>query len=63
MTPSNNIMEDAIEIGLQGRQVKVIIRPAEMEEEQVTENHLRVALAHESFDEFCKGKMTSYDIA
>ena len=61
MTPSNNIMKDTMEIWVHGRQVKVIIRPAEMEEEKLAENHLSVALASESFEKFCKGNMTRYE--
>ena len=61
VTPSNNIIEDAMEIGLHGWQVTVIIRPIEMEYEESGENHLSVALANESFEDFGKAKMTRYE--
>ena len=54
MTPSNNIIEEEMEIGRHGWQVKVIIRLTEMEDEQTEENHLSTALANESFEELGK---------
>ena len=54
MTPSNHIIEEEMEIGHHGWQVKVIIGLTEMEDEETKENHLSTTPANESFEEFGK---------
>ena len=56
MTPSNNIIEEEMEVGQHEWQVKVIIRPTG--DKEMSKHHLRTALANDSFEELGKGKMT-----
>ena len=57
MTPSNETMNGTMEIGLHGRHVKVVIWPADIEEEEAGANDLGAELANEKLRECCQGKM------